>query len=151
MPTVVELNEDVESPQLKVNFYTELKEADVREAIGKLKWIFNTAYDLKPLYKFMDSDSILREIKNHQYGLKPSYISTVYEGIVTAIIQQQISLRIASHMACLLIQKFGEHIEADGKDFWDFPSPQRLSQAKVEELRSCGLSGRKAEYIIGFS
>ena len=150
-PIEVELNEDVESPQLKVNFYAELEEAEREEAVEKLKWIFNTEYDLKPLYSFMDSDPVLKEVKNHQYGLKPNYISTVYEGIIIAIIQQQISLRIAAHMACLLIQKFGEYLEANGKDFWGFPSPQKLSQVKVEDLRSCGLSGRKAGYIIGFS
>ena len=40
------------------------------------------------------------------------------------------------------------------KTHWEnytFEQPQRLSQARVEKLRSCGLSGRKAEYIIGFS
>jgi len=151
VPIEVELGEDVESPQLKVNFYVELEEVEKKEAVEKLKWIFNTEYDLKPLYNFMDSDPVLREVKNHHYGLKPSYISTVYEGAITAIIQQQISLRIASHMARLLIQKFGEHIEVNEREFWDFPSPQRLSQAKVEDLRGCGLSSRKAEYIIGFS
>jgi DNA-3-methyladenine glycosylase II len=151
VPTEVEINEDVEDPRLKLSFYADLDKAERKEVVEKLKWIFNTEYDLKPLYSFMDSDPTLRELRNHHYGLKPSYISTVYEGIITAIIQQQISLRIAGHMARLLIQKFGEYIEVNGKEFWEFPSPQKLSQAKVEDLRSCGLSGRKAEYIIDFS
>ncbi|MDY7018964.1 MAG: hypothetical protein SU899_02650 [Chloroflexota bacterium] len=151
VPTEVELNKDIENPRLKVTLYTDLNETEERETVEKVKWIFNTEYDLKRLYEFMDSDPKFREVKNHHYGLKPAYISTVYEGIITAIIQQQISLRIAGHMARLLIQKFGERIEANSEEFWEFPSSQKLSQAKVEDLRSCGLSGRKAEYIIAFS
>ena len=151
VPVEVEPNDDVEKPQLKLDFLTKLQEAEEKEAIEKVKWIFNTEYDLRPLYGFMSSDPVLREVGNRHIGLKPGYISTVYEGIITAVIQQQISLKIASRMARRVIQKIGECIQVDGKDFWEFPSPHRLAQSRVEDLRVCGLSGRKAEYIIDFS
>ena len=150
-PVEVELNDDVEKPQLKLDFLTKLTEAEEKDAIEKVKWIFNTGYDLRPLYEFMSSDPVLRDVGDRHYGLKPGYISTVYEGIITAVIQQQISLKIASRMARQVIQKLGECIQVDGKDYWEFPSSHRLAQARVADLRGCGLSGRKAEYIIDFS
>ncbi|PKP60331.1 MAG: hypothetical protein CVT88_03365 [Candidatus Altiarchaeales archaeon HGW-Altiarchaeales-1] len=151
IPFDVHLNDNVNDPRLDISIYSKVTESEQKELINKIRWIFNTEYDLNPLYKFMESDPLLKEIKNKHYGLKPDFCSKVYEGTIKAIIQQQISLRMAWTMTWRVIQKFGDCIKKDGQEFWEFPSPKKLSEAKIEEIRECKLSGRKAEYIIDFS
>ena len=65
--------------------------------------------------------------------------------LVTAIIEQQISLRAARHIRARVVRRFGERIE----DLWVFPLPEVLAETPLEALTECGLSRRKAEYVSG--
>jgi len=151
VPFEIELNDDVDSPKLKVTFYSAITNKEREQAIAKIKWVLDTEYDLKPCYEYMNSDPILRTVRNNNYGLRPSYYSTVYEAIIVAIVQQQISLKIASHMVSLIVRRYGDCIRVGNKEFWEFPSPKELEKASVKGLRDCKLSERKAEYIRNFS
>lgn len=151
IPVEVILNEDVDKPKLKVNFFTDTSKEEEDEIINQIKCIFNTDYDLKSLYKFMDKDPILRKIKDNHYGLIPASFPSVYEAVISIIIQQQISLRIAQHITSLLIKKFSDYVKIGNKEFWAFPTPSKLSNANISELKMCKLSERKAHYIKDFS
>ena len=151
VPVEIELNDDVDSPNLKATFHSAITNKEREKTIAKIKWVFETEYDLKPFYEFMNSDPILRRVRNNNYGLRPSYYSTVYEAIIVAIVQQQISLKVASHMVSLIVRRYGDCIRVGNKEFWEFPSPKELAKATVKGLRECKLSERKAEYIRDFS
>jgi len=151
VPVMVTLNREVDDPMLRIEIHCEAGEAERRQVIEKLRWIFNTDYDLGPLYELMGSDPILKRVRNRHRGLRPTYESTVYEGVVKAILQQQISLRVAYHMTGLLVRRFGDCVRVGGGEYWEFPSPQSLACAAPGELRACKLSQRKGEYIVGFS
>jgi DNA-3-methyladenine glycosylase II len=62
-------------------------------------------------------------------------------------VEQQISLKVAINMERKIIRKFGETLTLDGTVYYEYPTPQRIAQATIEELRLSGLSQRKAEYI----
>lgn len=151
LPVEVILNKNVNKPQLKVNIFVDTSKEENDEIIDQIKRIFNTGYDLKSLYKFMDKDPILKHIKDNHYGLIPSNSANIYEATIKVIIQQQISLQVAWHMTALLIKKFGDCTKADNKEFWAFPVPSKLANARISELRKCKLSERKAQYIKDFS
>ncbi len=140
-----------DEPLLKVNIFSDTSKEENDDVLNQIKRIFNTDYDLKPLYEFMEKDPILGRIKNDHYGLIPSVSPSVYEAVISVIVQQQISLKVAWHMISLLVKKFGDCIDVDGREFWAFPTPSRLADAEISELRGCKLSGRKAQYIKGFS
>jgi len=151
VPVEIELNDDIDSPKLNATFHSAITNKERDQAIAKIKWVFDTEYDLKPCYEFMNSDPILSRVRNNIYGLRPSYYCTVYEAIIVAIVQQQISLKVASHMVSLIVRRYGDCIRVGTKEFWEFPSPKELAKATVKGLRDCKLSERKAEYIRDFS
>jgi len=151
VPVEVILNKNIHKPQLKANIFVDTSKEENDEIIDQIKHIFNTNYDLKSLYTFMDKDLILKRIKNNHYGLIPAAFPSIYEAVIAVIIQQQISLQVAWHMIALLIKKFGDYVKADNKKFWAFPTPSKLANAKISELRKCKLSERKAQYIKDFS
>jgi len=151
VPVQVILNKDIDNPQLTVNIFANIETKDESEIIERIKRVFNTGYDLKSLYNFMENDKRLKALSENHYGLLPASFSSVYEATIATIIQQQISLKIAWHMTALLIKKFGECIKIDDKEFWTFPTPSTLANADISELRKCKLSARKGEYIKDFS
>jgi DNA-3-methyladenine glycosylase II len=68
---------------------------------------------------------------------------------VDSIVEQQISIKIARTIEERLAQRFGDKLEIDGKCFCAFPTPQNILAASIGDIRACGLSQRKAEYIYG--
>ena len=74
-------------------------------------------------YKLSDSDDILRPIVNHFRGLRIPQTLSVYEGLVTAIIGQQISTSVASMLRSLIVELYGDTINIDGQTFYLFPTP----------------------------
>ena len=61
----------------------------------------------------------------------------LFEGLVSSIIGQQISIKAADSIWRRLEAAMGEI------------TPERLAGAELSELTACGLSGRKAEYVRG--
>lgn len=151
LPLKVRMLGDVEKPRLEVSIFNRINEKERLEIKNKLCWIFSTEEDLAELYAFMDKDAVLKEVKRRLYGLRPFKYSTVFEGIIKSIIQQQISLIGSMYITSRLIERFGDKVQIEKEEFYEFPSPNSLSGARIEELKRCGLSRQKAEYIKQFS
>jgi DNA-3-methyladenine glycosylase II len=60
-----------------------------------------------------------------------------YGALLRAIVGQQLSTKAARTIYGRVLELFGGRT----------PSPEQLLEAKEEELRACGLSGRKVEYV----
>jgi DNA-3-methyladenine glycosylase II len=80
-------------------------------------------------------------------GLRSPTTATVFEALVDSIIEQQISLKVASSIERKIIKKFGDIIEIDGITYFAYPTPQKLNSVTANELQTCGLTARKTEYI----
>jgi DNA-3-methyladenine glycosylase II len=110
-------------------------------------WIVLADLDLGPFYRMAAKHPILGPAAVSFRGMKPIRPATLFEMAVDAVIEQQISLTAARRIRARLVERFGER--KDG--LWIFPGPEVLARASKEELRACGLSGRKAEYINGLA
>jgi DNA-3-methyladenine glycosylase II len=109
--------------------------------------ILNLSLDLTPFYRSVSKDSVLGPITRRLRGLKPRKTPTIFEAVVRAILEQQISLAVAHRIQDRLIQTYGERLSL-GKDvYYTFPDPAQLAEAREEDLRACGLSRNKATYI----
>lgn len=136
-----------EKPKLEVKILRRIDREDRKELKDKLSWILNTKTDLADLYKFMDKDPVLREVKQKLYGLRAFNYSTVFEGLIKSIIQQQISLVGSMHITNRLIERFGEEVKVDNEIYYEFLSPESLARASLDDLKKVGLSRQKSNYI----
>jgi DNA-3-methyladenine glycosylase II len=142
----------IEEPKIEVKIFQTATEQEEKELKKNLDELFSFSQDLTSLYAFMDRDPVLRELKLKFYGLKAGSIgATVFESIIKSIIQQQISIRVAFSITNKMVTRFGEKVEAEDIIYYDFPTAKRLAEATLEEIRQCGLSWRKAEYIKGIA
>lgn len=142
----------IDEPKIQVKIFQKATKQEKEELEKKLDEMFSFSKDLTSFYAFMDKDPVLKELKRKFYGLKAGSIgTTVFETIIKSIIQQQISIRVAFSITNKMVTKFSEKIETEGTIYYDFPTPKQLSEATLEEIRHCGVSWKKAEYIKGIA
>jgi len=152
IPVALQSVGTIEEPKIETQCFSAMSEAEKSELAAKLDRMFSFSEDLTALYAFMERDPILKDVKERLYGLKAGSMgATVFESIVKAILQQQISLRVSFWMTNRLVTNFGENVRVNGQVYFDFPTINALAEASLEEMRQCGLSRRKSEYIKGIA
>ncbi len=134
----------VDEPKLSVELKSneEISYRDkkiIREIVDS---IFSLRFDLKPFIKHVEKDRIMSRIVQKLRGLKAPAAETVFEALIDSITET---------LERKLIKTFGDVLELDGEVYYGFPTPKKLASASVEELRGCGLSLRKAEYVRDLS
>jgi DNA-3-methyladenine glycosylase II len=142
----------IEEPKIEVKTFQTVTEQEEEELTKRLDELFSFSQDLKGLYSFMHKDPVLKDLKLKFYGLKAGSIgATVFESLIKSIVQQQISIRVAFSVTNRMVTAFGETVEAENIIYYDFPTPKRLAEATLEQIRRCGVSWKKAEYIKGIA
>ena len=120
-------------------------------ACSQLLRIIGADQNPSDFYEFAASDDILKPLVNLFKGLHIPQTLTVYEGLITAIIGQQINTNVASMLRSLIIELYGVSTSINGGTFYSFPTPQSIAETGVEELVNNKFSRRKAEYIHSIS
>jgi len=143
----------IEKPKLEVTIQsdTPTNEGEEEEVVKKIFRILSLNQDLKGFYTFAQRDPVLRQVVSDFYGLRGYSEPTVFETIVIAILEQQVSLAYAGKMRECIIKKFGEEMKVNGQVYYAFPSPEALAKASVDQMRDCRLSKYKASYIKGIA
>jgi len=142
-PMVLELRQVRRDPAI-FEIRTDLPDS-ASEVKRIVRWIIFAELDLLPFYRLAASHSVLGPITQELHGLKPMRPASLFEMLVIAITEQQISLTAAYRIRTRIIERFGDHVNG----LWAFPTPRRLSESSVADLMTCGLSQRKAEYVKG--
>ena len=139
----------VEQPSLraKLEACQKISDADKNEAKKILTRLFNLDLDLSKFYVQIKKDKTLRQITQALRGLRSPTTQTVYESLIDSIIEQQISLKVATSMERRIIKKYGEALTLDGATYYAYPTPSTMAKATIEDLRNYGLSQRKGEYV----
>lgn len=142
-------NGTVQQPKLNVEMKSNnpMTAQDKGKAEETVKFIFNLDFDLQSFYEDLKNDQTMHQITRQLYGLKNPTTPTVFESLVDSIVEQQISIKVAHTLEERLVKKFGETLTLNGNIYFAYPTPQNMAKASIEEIRNCGLSQRKAEYI----
>jgi DNA-3-methyladenine glycosylase II len=139
----------LDRPRLSIELVSdrELSDNDGKKAAEIVHSFFNLDFDLKPFYDDVKNDVVMARLTRELCGLRSPTTASVFEALVDSIIEQQISLNVAHGLEVRVIKAFGDRLKVNGEVYYAYPTPQRLASAPVEQLRMCGLSMRKAEYI----
>lgn len=120
-------------------------EAAVRE---DLRRILCLDHDLDGFYETVAGDRPLHRLTQRYRGLRLVLSPTAFQGLVHAILFQQISYAAAQTVENRLIARWGETIGSGDLQATLFPTPERLASLSVEALRSVGIPPRKAQAIL---
>ncbi len=84
-------------------------------------------------------------------GMRPPRFTNLFETFANVVPFQQVSLDAGVAVVRKLVERFGESFERAGRRFHAFPSSRRVAEARLDALRRCGLSSRKADALRGLA
>jgi DNA-3-methyladenine glycosylase II len=126
----------------------ELKESSAQELIAYITDWFDLERDITPFYQLLRKNKTLGYMVKDYHGFRLISIHDLYEALCWSIIGQQINLTFAYTLKRRLVEKYGQHLVANGQSLYIFPRPEVLQYATVADLRSMQFSERKAEYVL---
>jgi 3-methyladenine DNA glycosylase/8-oxoguanine DNA glycosylase len=142
-------NGEVEAPEFHIGCSESLSKEEVEEVNEQLARVLGTDLDTRALYDKAGNDTVLGPYLNEYYGLKRISRATLFEEAVNRIVQMNLSHKpTARKMMYRLREKYGNAIMTEKGSFAAWPRPDQLLQASPEQIRACGPTVRKGEYII---
>src|SRR5208337_1936588 len=122
-----------------------------RAVVTQVEHQFSTHLDLTPFYERMKADPVLGPLCEHFRGMRIPQAPTVFETLISAILEQQVNLSFAHQVKMALVETYGGRLDFEGRRYNAFPEPAALAIATPRELRRLKISGPKARYLIGIS
>lgn len=114
---------------------------------NRWKDYFDCGTDYGKIYKMVDtSDHYMLSAVTYGKGIR-ILRQELFEIIITFIISQQNNISRIRKCVDTICSRFGEErYNFRGDKYFAFPTPQRLAESTVEELRTCNL-GYRSRYI----
>ena len=142
LPTVLEVHQIRGDPPI-LKAHTSRSSASAREVKALAGRMIFAELDLRSFYRRTAAHPVLGPITKALRGLHPMRPATLFEMLVIAITEQQISLAAAHRIREKFLHRFGDPVE----DLWAFPTPERVAGSSIPKLTACGLSRQKAVSI----
>ncbi len=105
-------------------------------------------YDQSAFYEAAQSDESLWQIIEPLVGLPLHCTETVFEALVTLIIEQHISWKTAIRSQRSLMQLFCDSATVGQTEVYDFPAPDQLACLTREALKPLKITNRRIDLII---
>jgi DNA-3-methyladenine glycosylase II len=131
-------------PFLRVEARPRLSASEAKSLKQAIAVMFAPSFEYKRFLRVAKKDRVMNAITIQLRGLRPIPPPSVFEALVIAITEQQISLSAAMAIRSRLIEKYGDQVRFKGRTFFAFPTAASLAKANQTELRKVGLSGSKA-------
>jgi DNA-3-methyladenine glycosylase II len=125
-----------------------LRLASVRHAVERM---LGVEIDLDPFYALADGDRDLRPLKDRFLGVKPPRFPTIFEALVNAIANQQLSLEVGIELLNRLTAAYGTKALLDERWPNAFPDSRVIALTAVNDLRRLGFSTSKARSLISLA
>lgn len=124
----------------------ELEGVESEEQMNFVREIFHFDRSLDPIHEHFAATNLSSVFDEHK-GTPIVREFSLYATLMKSIIHQQLNLSFAHTLTTRFVHKYGHEIDG----VWFYPTPEKIAQLQVEELRELQFSTRKAEYVIGVS
>jgi 3-methyladenine DNA glycosylase/8-oxoguanine DNA glycosylase len=116
------------------------------QIVALVRRSFDLDTDLTPFREVATRDALLKPLLAARPYLRLPQLLDPFEGIIRAVLGQQVSVVGASTMTDRLVRAFGSPLaDVEGElPLFGFPSPERLTDAGAAALRTIGLTNAKA-------
>lgn len=119
------------------------------EAITSLvEWLLGWDVDTQPVLAAIKQDPVIAHLAKPLRGLRPYSQPTLFEALVKAVLQQQVSFRSANQVTRRLVLTYGPHCQLGDETLYGFPTLDTLARLSETDLRA-SKTGYKAPYLIG--
>lgn len=159
---VIALSETRTLVRIHVNEYNQLtvsflknsrprKQVELAEVAKYIREWFDLDRDLTPFYEMAKADPLLKKPVQEFYGLRVIGVPDLFEALCWGILGQQINLAFAYTLKRQFVEKFGDFIEWNGRNYWIFPAYEKIAKLTTKDLADIKMTVKKSEYIIGIA
>ncbi|MFX0079742.1 MAG: DNA-3-methyladenine glycosylase family protein [Candidatus Hermodarchaeota archaeon] len=118
------------------------------EAITSLvEWLLGWDVDTRPVLAAIKQDSVIAHLAQPLRGLRPYSQPTLFEALVKAVLQQQVSFRSANQVTRRLVLAHGPQCQLGDRKLYGFPTLKTLAKLSETDLRASKV-GYKAPYLV---
>ena len=110
--------------------------------------MLNVNLDMEPFYDQARRDAELWSVVEPLVGFRPVRAASLFEALITAIIEQQIALKLAKRAEHWLMRWADNHIDYADKRYYTFPRPDQLAKATVDDLLPLKITRQRMRVMI---
>jgi DNA-3-methyladenine glycosylase II len=119
-----------------------------RLAVGTtLRRMLGLDVDPQPLGKLAASEPSVCATAFALRGMRPPRFAGLFEAFANVVPFQQLSLDAGVAIVARLVEKYGASLDHPNRRFYAFPTAETIAGARLQSLRACGLSTRKAQTL----
>jgi DNA-3-methyladenine glycosylase II len=138
----------VDAPDLRYSVRSGTPSPTTRRRLVKaLRRILGLDLDPAPLQRLAESERRLRPAALALRGMRPPRFLSLFDAFANVVPFQQVSLEAGLAVVGRLVERFGAHLDHGGRRFRLFPTAHSIATARLDSLRRCGLSLRKADSL----
>jgi DNA-3-methyladenine glycosylase II len=138
----------VESPVLEVELAAQSGDVDTSVVVDQLAHILHIEAGRGAFVTLAQTDAPLWRVVEPLIGLPEWRTASIFEALMETIIEQQISWTTAQKAQRWLVEWAGDCITHDGKAYYAFPTPARIAEASVEELKPLKITFKRMALMI---
>ena len=140
---------EMNAPELRLVIKGDnLDDTIISEAKRQASRLLGVDQDLKPFYLMAGKEPFLNELICRFKGLHIPQAASVWEGLVSAILGQQISAHVAKLLRMNLVRTYGTALTDNDLTHYTFPGPEVIAKIGVVGLQAIKISKNKAKYIV---
>jgi 3-methyladenine DNA glycosylase/8-oxoguanine DNA glycosylase len=138
----------IDAPDVRFSVQWGHPSSATRHELGQtIRRVLGLDVDPEPLQRLAEAERSLRPKALALRGMRPPRFPGLFEAFANVIPFQQLSLDAGVAIVGRLVERFGRHLEQGGRRFHAFPTAGSIAEARLEALRRCGLSSRKAQAL----
>lgn len=141
----------IQDGSLEINCAASTGEINARAALDRAAHILCTELELRDFYEYTQSHPDLFSVIQPIEGLRWLRTETVYEALITTIIEQQIAWKAAQKAQRWLVEWAGNRVTYNGRDYFAFPTPEQIATATVDDLTPLKITFRRMGVMINLS
>ena len=122
--------------------------ADLAGVESASRRVLGIDHDLSAFYAMAIADSALWQAIAPLHGMPANRSETMFEALITLIIEQHISWKAALRAQRCLLQLLGKSADVGCQTVYDFPTPAAIARAQPDSLKPLKITYRRIDLII---
>ena len=118
---------------------------------GILERALKVKEDLNEFYEIAKDDEFLDSVVQDLKGMRTVSWPNLFPALILAVSLQMAPIKRSNRMMDLLIEEFGEEIKFENMEIKYWPSPERIENASLEDLKLKAKLGYRAKSLISIA
>ena len=143
----------LQNPRVQCTIFSnaELSRVEKQDITRMLKRALRTEEDLTEFYKLARKDEILSAVVKDLYGMHTVAWPELFPALILAVTLQMAPMKRSNQMMELLIANFGDQARFDGKTIRYWPSPEKIANSTIKDLKVKAKLGHRAANLIAIA